>query len=69
MIPAVLCATIVPMLDWHRFEGLSSTELVNALHAEVDGMMRGLSGDEEDALLARLPDPLCSAADATVRSG
>jgi hypothetical protein len=58
MIPDGRCGTIVPMLDWRRFEGLTSLELTNALQVEVDRMMRGLADDEEDALLVRLPQPL-----------
>jgi Domain of unknown function (DUF4375) len=46
------------VLDWRKLDGLSSSELTSALQAELDSVMKGLSDDEEDELLARLPVPL-----------
>lgn len=53
------CATIRGVvLDWRKLNGLCSSELASALQAELDTVMRDLSDQEEDELLARLPVPL-----------
>jgi Domain of unknown function (DUF4375) len=53
------CATIDDVvLDWRKLDGLSSPGLTSALQAELDSLTQGLSEEEEDELLARLPAPL-----------
>lgn len=44
--------------DWKRLAGLSPGDLQAALLAEVDAVMDGKSGPEEDRLLLALPEPL-----------
>jgi hypothetical protein len=45
-------------LDWKLLVDLPPSELVNRLSAEVETLMEGRSGADEDELLAQLPEPL-----------
>jgi Domain of unknown function (DUF4375) len=45
-------------LDWRQLAGLAANDLQAALLAEVDAVMAGQSGPEEDRLLSTLPEPL-----------
>jgi Domain of unknown function (DUF4375) len=44
--------------DWRLLAGLAPDDLQRALLAEVDAVMAGQSGLEEDRLLQTLPEPL-----------
>jgi len=44
--------------DWGRLAELAPDDLLTALLAEVDAVMAGQSGLEEDGLLLTLPEPL-----------
>ena len=44
--------------DWRLLAGLAPNDLQVALLAEVDAVMAGQPGPEEDRLLLTLPEPL-----------
>ncbi|MFF5233314.1 DUF4375 domain-containing protein [Dactylosporangium sp. NPDC000521] len=46
------------VLNWRELSGLPAGDLQSALSAELEVVMAGLSSQEEDELLARLPAPL-----------
>jgi hypothetical protein len=52
------CHDHVMVLDWRALHGLSPAQLTSVLQAELHIAMRGLSEEEEDELLSRLPSPL-----------
>ncbi len=59
MTVRVYCATVrVMVLEWRELSGRSPGEVQAALLAELDLVMGGLSHEEEDELLASLPEPL-----------